>query len=537
MPQLSVGDALTMTVVRSAGPQVVAGRAGLGRPLRWVHATELTDIAPLLRAGDLLLMTGIALPESDDGLTAFASSLREADAAGLMVELGRRWHGQLPVALVDACEALGLPLVMLTREVRFAAIIQAVGERIVDEQLTELRNAERVHETFTELGLSAAGPADVLAAVQRLAGAAVVLESDRHQVLDYLPGPGDVSAFLADWPARSRRVESVERTTWDAANGWLLTRLGVRDRGWGRLVVECPAAPSHSLVAVAERAAAALAMHRLDDRQRDNLTRRTHHELLARLLDDPSSGDVLRRCELAGLPVERRQLVGLTIRPWSASESRSTLDDVLAAAVHVLHEQDVPALVSAMDTDVRALLSLPPEADAVRAVDRLAARLAGRHDVVVAAGRPVGRAVEADRTLREAHQVAGAVRSPDDRAVHRLEDVHLRGLLTMLADDDRLRLFVDRELDALRAHDAENGTNLLAALAALVQHPSSKSDAAASLHLSRPAFYDRLSRIERLLNADLDDPDTRVSLHVALLADEAGRPHRLTAPRAGRWPE
>jgi hypothetical protein len=42
--------------------------------------------------------------------------------------------------------------------------------------MQELRQAQRVHETFTELSIGEAGPRQVLEAVQRLAGAAVVLE-------------------------------------------------------------------------------------------------------------------------------------------------------------------------------------------------------------------------------------------------------------------------------------------------------------------------------------------------------------------------
>src|SRR3712207_7911022 len=57
------------------------------------------------------------------------------------------------------------------------------------------------------------------------------------------------------------------RTTWDEANGWLVTRVGRRDRGWGRLVIEAPDRPPQRLVATAELAAAALALHRLHDRQ------------------------------------------------------------------------------------------------------------------------------------------------------------------------------------------------------------------------------------------------------------------------------
>ncbi|TDD27929.1 PucR family transcriptional regulator [Kribbella turkmenica] len=182
------------------------------------------------------------------------------------------------------------------------------------------------------------------------------------------------------------------------------------------------------------------------------------------------------------------------------------------------HDLKTPALACEIDRDVRVLLSCPRSADADRLVDNLAANIARRHPVTIAAGRPAAKTAEIDRTLNEAQQVVESV-DPDatDRTVHRLEDVHLRGLLTLLGDDERLRLFVARELDPLRDHPV-----LLDAVRALVRHPTSKSEAAASLHLSRPAFYDRLAKAERLLGVDLDDPDIRVSLHVALVANDLG---------------
>jgi PucR family transcriptional regulator, purine catabolism regulatory protein len=133
----------------------------------------------------------------------------------------------------------------------------------------------------------------------------------------------------------------------------------------------------------------------------------------------------------------------------------------------------------------------------------------------------VDRVGDVGRTLRESLHVVDSVRpGARERAVHRLEDVHLRGLLTMLADDDRLRLFTARELDLLKEHDARAPTGLLDTVRALVRHPGSKSDAAAELHVSRSAFYDRLAKVEQVLGVDLDDPDILVSLHVAVLADE-----------------
>lgn len=512
MAYLTVAEVLEMPALRGADPEVLAGAPGLGREVRWVHSAELADIAPLLRGGDLLLSTGIALPEGVDELGEFAASLGQSEAAGLVIELGRRWH-QVPSALIDACEAAALPLVALHHEVRFAAITQAVGERIVDEQLQELRETQRVHDTFTELSIAEAGPREILEAVQRLSGSAVVLESEQHQVLDYRSGPADIAEFLADWTTRSRSVPIDGRTGWDERAGWLVTRLGKRDRGWGRLVVQAPTRPSQQLIALTERAAAALAMHRLHDRHRDSLVRRLHHELLLGLLSDPTDPEVLRRCEIAGVPLSKRRLIGMMVRPRIQV---ADAQDVLASVVHAAFDLNVPALVSEFDRDIRVLLSFPPSANADRVVDTLATHVARRHPVVIGAGRTAEKTAEVDRTLREAQQVVESVHADaPDRLVHRLEDVHLRGLLTLLGDDERLHLFVARELAPLEKHPG-----LLEAVRALVRHPASKSEAAASLHISRPVFYDRLAKAERALGVDLDDPDIRVSLHVALLATE-----------------
>ncbi|SEC26426.1 purine catabolism regulatory protein [Nocardioides exalbidus] len=529
-PGVTLQEALALPTFRRAAPRVVAGASATDRPIRWVHATERPDVRDLLRAGDLVLTMGTGLPDDDDtpGLTAFVDELVDVGSAGVVVELGRRWTTALPGALVEACERHGLPLVVLDRETRFAALAQEIGERVVDHQLTELREAQRVHETFTELSFSQAGPVEILQAVQRLAGGPVVVENAQHRPLDYFAGPDDPTGsagFLDGWPARSRRVEVTGRTGWDAANGWLVTRLGSADQAWGRLVIGSPAAPPQRLVAVAERAAAALALHRLHDRDRGTLMRRTHLELLTGLTETPDSDEVLHRCELAGFPIRRRSFVGLVVRPRIGTSAPADLDEVAATVVRATHGLRLPALVCEVERDLRVLVSAPAPADADELVDRVAARVRPHHDVVLAAGRAVSDRAGIARTLTEAGQVADAApqsRRDFDPDVHRLADLHLRGLLALLGDDERVRLFVDRELAALRRHDRADGsrTDLVAALRALLTHPASKTEAAASLHLSRAAFYDRLARIEAILGADLDDPDVRVSLHVALVADD-----------------
>jgi purine catabolism regulator len=530
VPQLTLADALRLPDFRRADPVVVAGKESLGRSIRWAHATEEANVSPLLRPGDLVLTMGTGLPTDEDaaGMREFALDLAQAEAAGLVVELGRRWKERLPQALVDACAEQAIPLVALMHETRFAALTQALGEQIVDGQLAELRDAQRVHETFTELSFDQAGPPEILDAVGRLAGGPVVLENAQNRPIDFLTGSANSTGFLDNWQSRSARVKISGRTGWSEKNGWLVTRLGSRDRDWGRLVIASPTPPTHRLVAVAERAAAALALHRLHDRDRDNHMRRMHYELMAGLQSTPDSEELLRRCELAGFPTKRRQYLGMVIRPRLGGKKPAETDEVVATTVRAAHGLRLAALVCLADRDIRILLSTSAATSPDALADRLARRVLEQHDVVVSAGRLAPTREAIDRSLLEARQVADAVpagattESGDGPIVHRLPDVHLRGLLALFGDDDRIRLFIERELGALRAHDDARGGrgDLLRALHALLHYPSSKTDAAASLHLSRAAFYERLTKIERILGIDLDDPDARVSLQVALIADE-----------------
>ncbi|HEV2782198.1 MAG TPA: PucR family transcriptional regulator [Actinophytocola sp.] len=539
----TVADALALPVIRQGRPKVVAGSTGLDRRVRWVHVAEVADIAHLLRGGELVLTTGIALPDDPDALRRYIDELAETGVAGLVVELVRHWSEALPAALVAAAERQGMPLVTLSRETRFVAVTEAVVGLIVDAQVAELRAAEQVHETFTALTVAGAEPAEVLREVARASGLPVVLETLSHDVLAYDTAGMDPSELLADWARRSRAVTVSERTSYHADAGWLVTVVGARGNDWGRLVLLCPEPPQHRQLVIIERAASALAVHRLVARDREGLERHAHRTLLTELLSSPTTpSDLTARAGALGVPLERRQLVGMSVRPSTAALIKPTrpalsmatqevLRDLAEATALAARRARVAALVGVVDdTSVRALLSLTPQADPDTVLRRLtkeihqAATAAPRAmPVVVAVGSNVGTVSDARRSLIEAAQVAqAALRSPGGhaaaRAYHRLDDVRLRGLLHLLAEDDRVAAFADRELGPLIARDASHGSRLVDALRHFCEHGGNKSAAATAAHMSRTAYYQQLARIEQVLGVSLDDPESVLSLHVALIA-------------------
>jgi purine catabolism regulator len=534
----TVAEALALPVIRRGKPRLVAGAAGLGGRVRWVHVAEVADIAHLLRGGELVLTTGIMLADDETALTRYVDDLASVGAAGLVVELLRRWSDGLPDALVVAAERRGLPLITLTQETRFVSVTEAVVALIVDAQLAELRAAEQVHEAFTALTVAGAEPAEVLREVARTAGLPVVLETLGHEVLAYDAAGQDPTSLLADWGQRSRAVTVSERTAYHEQAGWLVTVVGARGADWGRLVLVSPDQPPHRHVVVAERAASALAVHRLVARDRESLERQTHRTLLAQLLGQAQPPtDLSARAAALGVPLERRQLVGVAIRPGSSTApaqalaTQEVLRDLAEATALATRRVTVPALVGVVDdTSVRALLSLPPQAaiDGVlrrlaKEVHRTAASTQHGLPVVVAVGTTVSVVSEVRRSLGEAVHIAGAaLRSPGTRLYHRLDDVRLRGLLHLLREDERVRAFADRELGPLLTRDTNQGSRLVELLRCYCEQGGNKSAAAAAAHLSRTAYYQQLSRIEQVLGVSLEDPESILSLHIALLVHELG---------------
>ena len=570
----TVGDLLGLDVVRRGSPQVVAGSSGLGARVRWVHVLELADVAHLLQGGEFVLTTGIALPAEPALLARYATDLAAAGVSALAVELGRRYVGALPSALVRAAADSGLTLIAFEREVPFVEITEAVHARIIDAQLEELRASERLHEVFTELSVAGATPDEVVRQAAALAGRPVILADLAHRVLACEPGSADPTRLLADFARRSRAVSAAGpsgtagpsrpeqpgwpgRTAYDEASGWLFTPVGARGEDWGRVILVCDGPPTGTDTVLIERAATTLALGRLLTRHRESLDRQAHRTLITGIITqahaDPAEAAV--RSRALGVPVDDRQLIAVVFRlsdprgPLGAlgvSAHARVLDmaDITAAACRT---ERVPALVGTLD-DARAgaMLSLSPQADPDRVLTSLATlireRLGDDQDgLVIGVGAAAGSIRDVRRSFLEASQVADvAAERPNvgDRAnplawpggpptqpgrplFYRLPDLRLRGLLHLLRDDPRLQTFVERELGALLARDQD--ADLIGVLAAYLAAGGNKAAAAKNSHLARPTFYQRLHRIERILGTNLSSAESRTSLHVALLALEAAR--------------
>src|ERR1039457_4809547 len=547
----TVAQILALDAVRAGRPRVGAGAGRLDAPVRWVHAIELADAARLLRGGELVLTTGIALPEAPVLLDAYVADLAGVGVSAVAVELGRRYPGALPASFVLAAQDHGLPLIVFEQEVPFIAITEAVHALIIEDQLTELRASARLHEVFTDLAVAGAGPGEILRQAALLAGRPVILEDLSHHVLACEPSGADPARLLDGFDARSRAASQPARTAYDESSGWLITMVGARGEDWGRVILVCGAPPGGTDTVLVERTATTLALGRLLARQHESLERQAHATLISAILAQAHTHpeEAAIRVRALGVPITGRNLITAVIRfrtSGSGLSAQAQVLEVAEAMADACRGEHIPALVGSIgEGRAAALLSLDHQADpdgvlaAVCATARQRFRRRARHmagaaeaDPVIGVGSAATSMAEVRRSLLEAQQVADAAAQPPSvggQPFYKLADLRLRGLLHLLAGDARLATFVERELGPLLAYDAARGTDLTGVLAAYLAAGGNKAEAATRTQLARPTLYDRLRHIERILGVSLGSAESRSSLHVALLAAESARP--AAAPR------
>lgn len=521
----TVADVLALPEVQAGQPVVLAGAAGLQRPVRWVHVLELSKVEGLLRGGELVLSTGVALPTSNQELRRYVQDLDRSRISGVLIQLGEPWV-TLPPALVQAAERSGLPLVGLQTEVAFVAITESVHASIISSSYTELQASERIHDLFARLGVEAVPCRRIVEELADVAAAPVVFESLDHRVLEAAPGSRDRGNVLSDWESRSRRATDVLDDGLAGPEGWLVRSVGAQGMTFGRLVLQPGGVrPSRLQVLALERAAAALALGRLLRGDGPRLEVRARAALLADLAAHRFRTDqeAHLRAQAAGVPTLRRTLTGLAVVTGGAGGR--DLDEDLAALLRSAERCRLPVLAGTTPASVNLLLCLPLAddvdfavltlAEAVRA--DVAERVPGR-TAVLGRGPTVTSPASVGASLRDAEHAATAGSScKTDRGVVSLSDVGVHGLLSQLSDDGRLHCYVERQLAPLLSGDAGSRV-LLAALQAFLEHGGNKSSAASALRVSRPALYGRLEQAAGRLRVDLEDVDTRLSLHLALVA-------------------
>lgn len=508
----SLAEVLALRPVVEGQPELVAG-SGTDGLVRWAHVGETPDLGVMLSGGEVVLTTGRLLADPQVQ-TDFVDRLARAGVTALMLGMGREFDA-VPAALAAACRRHELPLIALWRPIAFVTITEAVQTLCLQRAATRAMLAETVRARLNRLTLDRSPMQALVAELSALAGCPVVVESvDRRVLLS--AGSSGLGEVLRDWERLSRAIsrDGGAAALHRGPDGVVAARL-VRDRAtWGRLILFAHAVPADRAEVVAELGAEALSLHQLTHARDSQWEQQASVELFTDLLANTHSAEVLAlRARAAGFPVRHATVTPLVVGLDGSGPAPGPM--LLERARSAAAWAGVAVLLGPEEAGVATLLcSVQGRADPDAAVDAFARQLrAGLGEAItcIAAGFGATGTGALPRSLLEARRVfaSGDRREP----VVRLADLHLDGLVRMLADDDALQGFADRELGPLL-----DSPDLLELLEHFIAHNLNKSETAEAMFLSRPAVYRRLDHIQDRLGVDLGDISSVAALHLALRA-------------------
>ncbi|MEV2235730.1 PucR family transcriptional regulator [Streptomyces phaeochromogenes] len=546
---------------------VRAGGERLDTPVRWVHASELTDPVPYMEGGELLLITALKLDAEDaDAMRRYVKRLVGAGVAGLGFAVGVHYD-ETPKALVDAAEGEGLPLLEVPRRTPFLAISKAVSAAIAADQYRAVTAGFAAQRELTRQALSD-GPEGLLTALaSQVDGWAALYDAS-----------GAVVATAPEWAGRraARITGDVERLReraapassvvgggagdgegGDGGDGSGEDRVELHSLGTGRRARAALAVGTAAALGTAERYAVHSAIALL------TLTTERSRSLYAA---EQRIGAAVLRMLLAGQPDHARGVAGdlyggLLDAPYrmilaeaasaSAGRARARAGDadaasdgggapVSAEAAAVLAEAGGDlvgglgeVVESAAARSGEAVLVVPDgERLVVLAADRGAVVAAcaqyaeavggarggseqtgDEDELVVGISAPAG-PIAAGAAYKQAEQALSVARRRG-RVLVEHEDLAAGSVVPLLADD-AVRAFADGLLRPLYEHDATGRGDLVASLRAWLSRHGQWDAAAADLGVHRHTLRYRMRRVEEILGRSLDDPDVRMELWLAL---------------------
>lgn len=538
--RLTLREILEFEVLRRGGARVVSGKGELDRAVRWVHVTELPDIAHLLQGGELILTTGMGISESAEMQRKYISELAMAGVAGVVLELGRN-HDHAPAAMIRAAERHNLPLVVLDRETRFVEITEAVHRQIIHYQYEMISRVESVSRDLTDLILNGAEIGQIVSTLARIFGNHVVLEDEAHQVIEIAGPTLGVGELLSSWQSHARdshreiRRGSVHREETNPSCMWVA--LWLRHARWGRLhVISTTTQFEASTELLVDRAGAALSLALLYEKDAAHMAERARAALLGEVVVGryDSGAEFLRRAQglgsdLGGGPVlaialetqesattsackDPTEEDRLQFRLSIVDELRKAAEKFHCAALVASSGDRVIAIIA--DHDDRPLLKLSEEV--VSAAERSFVTIHPSQVLLTGTSSEVWpealpKAIEeANTALAFGRQNVSVTR------IHHFTDLGTYQLLASLAQGPDLAKFVEFELRALLDHDSRSRGKLLPTLRAYLSHSGRKSETVKELNIQRRTLYARIAKIENVLARDLDANDTRLRLSLAL---------------------
>ncbi len=148
---MDIKQALELPSLATA--KVIAGVDGLNREVSGIMVLEAADIESWGREGEIILTSYFALKDLDeDEVRSFFLKLHQIGISALVIKLDRLLT-DIPPAAISLCNQYAIPLIQLSKEVKYEAVVLQILSPLIDQNVTLLNRHYQVHNQLTRLAL------------------------------------------------------------------------------------------------------------------------------------------------------------------------------------------------------------------------------------------------------------------------------------------------------------------------------------------------------------------------------------------------
>jgi purine catabolism regulator len=413
---------------------------------------------------------------------------------------------------------------------------RALATVLIHEHTALVERGYLIHLQLSQLGIEGVGLEGLAEAMAHISGRGVLIQDKRLQTLAEQPAPG----LLGIWPevvAPLQNLASLPEALRDRKQAGrqavsvhqvlpgnivrliMPIRVGEMARGYISLLI----ASADELDAldrlVIEQGALVCGAEMFRSKAIRETEKRLKGRLLSALLqNDLSSRDASLWVESMDLDLAQQHVALRFTWNCAAHPSRRRLETLVNEEAR---RRDLKLIVSSVGAEVVCFCQAPPEThrpeatlELARAVIALGAQTSPECAILVGVGTVAGDLSEWQLSFRQAGQALEMARKLGATQPLYFSDLLVYRLLMQIEHSPELIAFQEETLGPLLAHDSSS--DLLHTLEAFFEHNYNLAQAAEALFIHRNTLVYRLERIAEITRLNLDLPETRLSLQLAL---------------------
>jgi purine catabolism regulator len=532
--QITVEDVRKLAL--PLGTRVLAGDGLLNRPVVWTTVVYIDDNlqSKSLQPNEIIL---VAPPDnaskpsaSDVDIVRWASDVR---ASAVVFS-----HNVSTNAIAES-KAYGICVLMLPPGNRVRQVEKTVVSLLVDRKGQFERRGTQIYRQLTQISSQNEGMAELISAMARLTNKTVVIQDKRLRVLEHIVQPQLIGQWeeienfirkMENLPVEMQdrhRANDVDAPMMQALQLPGMARLvaPVVTNGIGRgflSIIGTDTDLDDIDQLVCEHGAAACAIEMAKQKMVSETEKRLRGTFLDRLLlGDVSQQEAIRQGERFEHDMNATHVA--MVLSWRG-ENAPSIRRLETMVNTIIESQQAHALVWQREKEREVVVFHATDRDnpidtSLKLTEKFASdinRQYPNNHIAIGLGQPVREVSAWRNSYRDAVQAMElAVRLQTDTPLY-IGDLGVYQLILSLSDREKLIDFCDRTLGTLIKYDTNQNGELIKTLEAYFACHGNLSQTADMLIVHRNTLLYRMNRINDIAKIDLERPETRLALHLAL---------------------